>query len=193
MDNPPPLTLECLSEMDSKLEERTVTRTNQVLTDKEYHSSIQQQDPLLMPSPHSVQIEGEYHQAPEGSVRPAQTEVGLEAKQRTEDVTYQHSEGGPRASSGPPNSDTTGLRQSTRANKGTFTSTRYIDEVFFSHVSPLENLNNYSTALIYQAEIETDMDTHESNISDPRVYNAKFANRGIDPDILTIYQALSGL
>ena len=42
-------------------------------------------------------------------------------------------------------------------------------------------------------EIQTDMDTYESSITDPRVYNTKFAKRGMDPDAPTFHQALSGL
>ena len=37
------------------------------------------------------------------------------------------------------------------------------------------------------------MDTFELDITDPRVFNAKFAKRGTDPDSPTFHHALSGL
>ena len=37
------------------------------------------------------------------------------------------------------------------------------------------------------------MDSNEYNITDPRIYNAKFAKRGTGPDAPTFNQALSGL
>jgi len=36
------------------------------------------------------------------------------------------------------------------------------------------------------------MDTYEIDITDPRVYNAKFAKRGMDPDSPTFNQAVTG-
>ena len=54
-------------------------------------------------------------------------------------------------------------------------------------------MSEYHTALAYQAELQTDMLTYETNITDPRVYNAKFAKRGLDPDSPTFHQAMSGL
>ena len=74
---------------------------------------------------------------------------------------------------------------SPRTNKGQFNSTRYINEVFLSVVHNLHDLRDHDTALAYHAELQTDMDIFESNITDPRVYNAKFAKyarRGKDPD-----------
>ena len=59
-------------------------------------------------------------------------------------------------------------------------------------MTKLNDLDEYGTALAYQAELQTDMDTGEVDITDPRVYNAKFAKRGMDPDSPTFHQAMSG-
>ena len=61
------------------------------------------------------------------------------------------------------------LRRSSRKNKGQYASTRYINEVFLSAVDQIGSLDEYHNALIYQAELETDMAAFESEITDPRV------------------------
>ena len=86
----------------------------------------------------------------------------------------------------------TGLRRSPRTTKGQYASTRYINEVFLSTVTTLKDLSEYHTALAYQAELQTDLDTYEVTMTDPRVYNAKFAKRGMDPDSPTFNQAVAG-
>ena len=63
---------------------------------------------------------------------------------------------------------------------------------FLTHVSQLHELSTYNAALAYQAELQTDMNTFEPDIVDPRVYNAKYAKRGTDPDAPTFHQAISG-
>ena len=63
-------------------------------------------------------------------------------------------------------------------------------------VNNLHDIQDHDTALAYHAELQTDMDTFESNITDPRVYNAKFAKyakRGKYHDSPAFYQALSGV
>ena len=85
-----------------------------------------------------------------------------------------------------------GLCRSPRLNKGQYSSTRYINEVFLSTVTTLQDLDEYHTALAYQAELQTNLDTYEIDITDPRVYNAKFAKRGMDPDSPKFNQAVSG-
>ena len=54
-------------------------------------------------------------------------------------------------------------------------------------VTPLQDLRDNHTALCYQAELETDMETFESNITDPRVYLAKYAKKQSDPDNPTFH------
>ena len=65
--------------------------------------------------------------------------------------------------------------------------------MFLSQISYLQYLSNYHEALAYNAEPQFDMDTYESHITHPRIYNAKFAKRGTDPDSPKFHQALSGL
>ena len=59
-------------------------------------------------------------------------------------------------------------------------------------VTPLQDLRDNHTALCYQAELETDMETFESNITDPSVYLAKYAKEQSDPDTPTFHQAMAG-
>ena len=149
-----------------------------------------------MPPPHSVQTEEAQRdkntQVPEGAARPASKKARREIERHIEETVLQHSEGCSTGNSDT-NSDPTRIRRSTRANKGRFDSTRHINEVFLSQNSQFEGLNTHSAAFVYQAELQTDMDTYETNICDPRVYNAKFAKRGTSPDAPTFHQAISGL
>ena len=64
---------------------------------------------------------------------------------------------------------------------------------FLASVQDMDNYDEYHAALLYQAELETDMTTYESEITDPRVYNAKFGRKQIDPDSSTFHEAMSGL
>ena len=64
--------------------------------------------------------------------------------------------------------------------------------MFLSKVDILPDLRAPSAALAYQAELQTDINTYEVDIHDPRVYTAKFDKRGSDPDAPTLKQALSG-
>ena len=86
----------------------------------------------------------------------------------------------------------TGPRCSARSTKGKFSSTRYINEVFLAAVIPLNKLDDHDTVLCYQAELETDMETFESNVTDPRVYAAKYNKKPVDQDTPTFHQAMSG-
>ena len=65
--------------------------------------------------------------------------------------------------------------------------------MFLSNVDIQQELSSYSAALAYQAELQTDMDTFELDIIYPRVYNAKFAKHGTEPDSPSFHQALSDL
>ena len=80
--NPLPLTPEWLSEMDTSLDTRTTTQTNQVHTDLEPHSATSPQDPLMMPSPSSVSTEGASR-----SSHSRVTEGGTEQAQASNDST----------------------------------------------------------------------------------------------------------
>ena len=57
----------------------------------------------------------------------------------------------------------------------------------------MDTYDEFHTALLYQAELETDMTTFESEIIDPRVYNAKFCKKEADPDSPTFCEAISGI
>jgi len=56
----------------------------------------------------------------------------------------------------------------------------------------MPSLESYHGALLYQAELETDMPTFTTEITDPRVYNAKFYKKPVDPDAPTFRMAMAG-
>jgi hypothetical protein len=91
----------------------------------------------------------------------------------------------PTSSSPPPSS----LRRSSRSNKGQYNETRYINEVFFTSAQDT-TINHQTCHLAYQAEVQTDLSTGESHVSDPRAYAAK--HKISDPDMPTYHEALSG-
>ena len=135
-------------------------------------TDYQEQEPLFLPNPRSSRI---LHTTEiDTSPPPASTE-GDVPNASAEGVTS-------------PNT----LRRSARSNKGKFTSTRYINEVFLAAVTTLHDLRDNFTALYYQAELETEMETFESNITDPRVYAAKCTKKQHDPDTPTFHQAMAG-
>ena len=82
------------------------------------------------------------------------------------------------------------IRRSTRATKGSFQSTKYIDEAYLTSIDRLEQCDSCTTHLAYLAEISTCCDTGIENIIDPRVYAAK--TPGSDPDMPTFHQAVNG-
>ena len=43
------------------------------------------------------------------------------------------------------------------------------------------SLDEYHNVFLYQAELEADMASFESEITDPRVYHAKFVKKNSDP------------
>jgi hypothetical protein len=89
------------------------------------------------------------------------------------------------SSSPPPSS----LRRSSRSNKGQYNETRYINEVFLTSAQDT-TINHQTSQLAYQAEVQTDLFTGESHVSDPRAYAAK--HKISDPDMPTYHEALSG-
>ncbi|KAI2499350.1 hypothetical protein MHU86_15132 [Fragilaria crotonensis] len=82
------------------------------------------------------------------------------------------------------------LRRSTRATKGTFQSTKYIDEAYLTSFDRIAQCDSYTTHLSYLAEISTCCDTGIENVVDPRAYAAK--TPGSDPDMPTFHQAVNG-
>ena len=56
--------------------------------------------------------------------------------------------------------------RSVRSNKGQYNETRYINEVFMASVEQTASLDEHHSALVYQAELEIDMASYESNIID---------------------------
>ena len=173
--SPLPLNSEWRSTADTEQEHRDMQRTNRVHSDTSNNyqtTDFQDQESLFLPNPHSS---GVLHTTNTYTSPPlASTEGDL-----------------PNASTEGDNSPNT-LRRSSRSNKGKFTSTRYINEGFLAAVTPLNDLRDNFTALCYQAELETDMETFESNITDPRVYAAKYTKKQYDPDTPTFHQAMAG-
>jgi hypothetical protein len=80
-----------------------------------------------------------------------------------------------------------GLRRSSRATRGQFNSTRYIDE---QANATSTDWKSYEATLAYNAEVVTDYDTGMIDIVDPRVYAAKV--RRNDPDNPSFKQATEG-
>jgi hypothetical protein len=80
-----------------------------------------------------------------------------------------------------------GLRRFSRATRGQFNSTRYIDE---KANATSTDWKSYEATLAYNAEVVTDYDTGMIDIVDPRVYAAKV--RRNDPDNPSFKQATEG-
>ena len=80
-------------------------------------------------------------------------------------------------------------RRSGRSTKGQYSETRYINEVFLTSARDT-TISHHTSQLAYQAEIQTDLITGESHVSDPRAYAAK--HKVSDPDMPTYHEALSG-
>ena len=166
LDTPQQLFPEWLAESDTVQTGEMDTRTNRVRQDLET-TAIQNQtqsDPLLLPCPTTEVVT----LSSEGAVHPTSPTDGVQ------DSTVQES-------SGPATSATSvGPRHSARSNKGQYNSIRYINEVFLAVVDQMESIEKYYTALLHQAELDVDMDTYETNITDARVYNERF-NKASDP------------
>jgi hypothetical protein len=82
------------------------------------------------------------------------------------------------------------LRHSTRANKGTFQTTKYIDEAYLTSIDRLSQCDSYTSRLACLSEISTCCNTGVENVVDPRVYASKVP--GSDPDMPTFHQAMNG-
>ena len=65
--------------------------------------------------------------------------------------------------------------------------------MFLAAVQQIDSLDECHNSLVYQAALETDMHTLESEITDPRVYNTKFGKKPADPDAPTFRMAMSGM
>ena len=57
----------------------------------------------------------------------------------------------------------------------------------------MDSLSDCHSMLLYQAELEIDMSTYETNSTDPRVYNAKYIKKLADPDAPTFKEAMFGI
>ena len=175
MDNPPSLSSEWLNEMDCTLDNQAATRTNQVRQDLQTSNPSAQQEPLFLPNPRLSSEGGFTTEGVSSPNSPGNTPTTT-ISEGERDLTPPSASSLPSNAANKPRTET-GLRHSPRLNKGQYSSTRYINEVFLSIVTNLRDLSEYTTALAYQAELQTDMDTYEVDITDPRVYNAKFAKR----------------
>ena len=81
-------------------------------------------------------------------------------------------------------------RRSSRATKGKFDSTRYINEVYLSQV--IKSDQSYQDQqLAYLAEIQTDYDSGIMNCQDPRAYTAR-TKKAFDPDTPNWHEAMHG-
>jgi hypothetical protein len=66
------------------------------------------------------------------------------------------------------------LRRSTRANKGTFQATKYIDEAYLTSIDCLVQSDSHTNHLAYLAKISTCCDTGLENVVEPRVYESSW-------------------
>jgi hypothetical protein len=80
------------------------------------------------------------------------------------------------------------VRRSKRTTAGTRQTARYTD-VFLSKVDTFAQDEGHACNMAYLAELHTDQDTGELDISDPHVYAAK---RKSDPDMPTFHEAMKG-
>ena len=191
-DNPPPLSHEWRSKADTEDDFRIDQRSNRVRNDLS-HQSSQPHDPLLLPSGSSS--EG----APNSEGATTERDASVQSDQPG--IRVENPAENPASSQGPdpapsapsaPLDTTPGPRRSARSNKGIFSSTRYINEVFLSSVEHIQAMDASDAILAYHAELQTDMVTSQPNITDPRIYNAKFNKKKLDPDSPTFHQAMSG-
>ena len=83
----------------------------------------------------------------------------------------------------------TSLRRSNRSNKGTFSQPKFRDEVYLSQFSS-SNTDEQTLQLAYLADVATCSSSFEPNITDPRVYAAKFKKH--DDDNPSWHQAMNG-
>jgi hypothetical protein len=88
----------------------------------------------------------------------------------------------------PPAPSTPGVRWSTRSTVGQRKTKRYADDFLAKSVTYCNN-SGHASALVYQAELQTDMNYGDVDIQDPRVSSAK--NKS-DPDMPSLYEALYG-
>ena len=130
-DHPTTLSHEWQSKEDAEQDFRTTQRSNRVRSDLETTStSVSHQEPLFLPNSRSST----------DPVPPASTQLPTDTVQPATQSSAS-SEGDSSTNSG------LGLRRSTRANKGQFPSTRYINEVFLAAVKSHSDLTDYHTAL----------------------------------------------
>jgi len=80
-----------------------------------------------------------------------------------------------------------GPRHSTISTAGKFLSKRFIEEVFCSIISG-SSASSYCSQLMHLAKVNTDVNTGEVHISNPRVYAVKRS----DPDIPSFNEAVNG-
>jgi hypothetical protein len=88
----------------------------------------------------------------------------------------------------PPAPSTPGVRRSTRSTAGQRQTERYADAFLANSVTFCKK-SGHASALVYQAELQTDMRSGDVDIQDPRVYSAK---KKYDPDMPILYEALHG-
>ena len=81
------------------------------------------------------------------------------------------------------------LRRSDRTNKGTYSSTRFINQAFLTSICD-PHRPHQETSLAYMATLETDLETGEENCLDPHAYAAKHNIK--DPDNPSYNDALTG-
>lgn len=95
----------------------------------------------------------------------------------------------PSASSPSDDPPSSGLCRSARSNKGVFSSTKYVDEVYHSAFTS-DGTTRHDRELSYHTDLHTDLDTGDLNHFDPHAFVAKAKKH--DPDNPTYTEAMSG-
>ena len=95
----------------------------------------------------------------------------------------------PTLPSSPAEPDISAPRRSSRNNKGTFASTRFINEVFLSSQED-PSLSQHDKEAAYLADLSSDLDLGLLNTVDHRAFAAK-SKKKKDPDMPSYFEALS--
>jgi hypothetical protein len=174
---------EDMAQLDSNLPNIRASLWHQILQDKNYSLL-----PSLPASPsHPVLDSTNFPPNPDSD--PSSPPLSVHAATNPSSAHLPSSDPSPLPPSSPPTMDLTPW-QSTRATKGVFSSTRYINEILHSSLQADETLEGHTAQLAYLAGLATCSTSGILGITDPRVYASKVSKP--DADLPTYHQAIHG-